>query len=201
MEKGSQGNIPILLLAAGSSSRMGQSKQLLPINDKLLLQKTTETCLLAKTGRVIVILGANEKEHREKIEEYPVDVVVNHNWNKGMGSSIKAGLVHMHKFFTKSEAIIISVCDQPFLEAKHITRLTQEFYKHNANIVASSYKEAFGVPALFGRSLFTKLSQINDAEGAKKIIQLHNEPIVSVPFPMGAIDLDTMEDYNTFNQQ
>lgn len=199
MEKGFQGNIPILLLAAGSSSRMGQSKQLLSIHGKTLLQRITETCLSANTGRVIVALGARESEHRKKIQHLPVDIVSNPDWQKGMGSTIKVGINYINNQTPTARAVIISVCDQPHLTAQHLVQMSKEFEKQNQSIIASTYKKTRGVPALFDEFYFDALMQLEDTAGAKKIIQQYSNNVIDLPFPQGAIDLDTIEDYNTFN--
>lgn len=201
MEKGLLGSIPILLLAAGSSSRMGQSKQLLNIHGEALLVKTVQTCLSANTGEVIVVLGSNEKVHLGLIESYPVRVVSNPNWALGMGSSIKAGINYIQEFCPESIATIITVCDQPHLTNNHLGQLAEIFQQTKKDIIASSYGRTLGVPVLFKQSLFKDLSQIGDADGAKKLIKKHTDSILDVPFPKGTIDLDTMEDYDTFNKQ
>lgn len=179
---------------------MGQSKQLLTINGKPLLQKTVEELLTANTGEVIVVLGANASEHKKVIVDYPVRIVENNQWQNGMGASIKAGMKFIGDRFPKSKAVIISVCDQPHLTSTHIKQIAQAYYNTEQSIVASIYKETLGVPVLFDHSHFETLTQIQDNEGAKKIIQQNLTNVTSVPFLLGDIDLDTMEDYDTFSQ-
>lgn len=199
MEKAAQGNIPILLLAAGSSSRMGQSKQLLTINGKTLIRSMTEVCLSSNTGKVIVVLGANENVHKKEIQDLPVEIISNHDWDKGMGTSIKAGVKYVSSQLPASAGVIISVCDQPHLTAKHLIGLTEQFVSNKKLIIASSYAGVKGVPALFDAFYFSTLLQLDNGVGARKMIQVYSQAIVELPFPEGAIDLDTMADYNTFN--
>jgi len=194
------GKIPILLLAAGSSSRMGQSKQLLLIHGKPLLQKIVEELIAANTGEVIVVLGANIESHKKIILDYPVRIIENDHWQSGMGSSIKIGLRFIQDQIPKSEAVIISVCDQPHLTSTHIIEIAHTYSKNKKSIIASTYKETLGVPILFDKIHFESLSKIQDNEGAKKVIQQNLTNVASVPFPLGDIDLDTIKDYNTFNQ-
>jgi molybdenum cofactor cytidylyltransferase len=192
--------IPILLLAAGSSSRMGQSKQLLLVNGKPLLQKTVEELIAADTGDVIVVLGSNTEAHKKVIADYPIQVIENADWQKGMGSSIRAGINYISNQLPGSQAIIISVCDQPHLSSTYIKDLIRTYTNNKKSIVASAYKNTIGVPVLFDQSHFEALSRIQDKEGAKKILQKNISKVDSVSFPLGNIDLDTMEDYDTFNQ-
>ncbi len=197
MEKGLRGNIPILLLAAGASSRMGQSKQLLPIAGTTLIRSITKTCLTVNSGKVIVVLGANENKHKEEIQDLPVEIVVNPDWSKGVGSSIKAGINYLMSQTENTKGVIISVCDQPYLAATHLNQLIENF--ETKKMVASAYKGARGVPVLFDAFYFDALLQIDDENGANKIIQMHAHAVKEVPFPRGDVDLDTVTDYNTFN--
>ncbi|MBK5280210.1 MAG: nucleotidyltransferase family protein [Bacteroidia bacterium] len=187
--------IGIILLAAGSSFRMGQSKQLLEIGGEQLLLKSTRTALLSKANKVIVVLGANEVAHRKIIKEMPVDIIVNPDWQYGMGSSIKKGLQELLQIIPQMEAVIVMVCDQPLLTTDHLNKIIQKFENTQNQIIASHYSDTAGVPALFGKSLFEKLVKVDNETGAKKIIQEHKAIVQTIDFPDGEIDLDTLDDY------
>ncbi len=199
MGTGALSDIVILILAAGSSSRMGQSKQLLNIAGETLLQRIVARSLEARPKEVVVVLGSNINAHRKVIEDYPIQIISNENWNKGMGSSIKVGIKFIEKNLSKTAATIISVCDQPHLSASHLIEMGQQYYRERKKIIASGYKETFGVPILFDRSFHQELSTIDDSSGAKNMARNFSHEMDLVPFPLGGIDLDTMEDYNTFN--
>ena len=83
--------IAIIILAAGSSSRLGEPKQLLELNGKTLLQKAIETSLLVSES-VTVVLGANKKIIQPTISNYSIQIAFNENWKKGMSSSIQTGM-------------------------------------------------------------------------------------------------------------
>lgn len=191
----------IIILGAGSSSRMGQSKQLLDIGGEPLLRRTAKVALDSKPNNLIVVLGSNSEEHQKVVSDLPVKIVRNEKWPRGMGSSIKAGLSDLLQLNTKTGAIIILVCDQPLLNAEHIDRLMENFKESKAPIVASMYANTFGVPALFTKSLFQDILSLDDDQGAKKIIQENLSQAILVPFPEGEIDLDTPEDYSAFKKQ
>ncbi len=191
-------NIGIVILAAGSSSRMGQSKQLLTIEGEQLLLKSTRVAMQSEAEIVMVVLGANELAHRKIIEQLPVEITVNADWQKGMGSSLKKGLDQLLKIVPQLDAVIIMVCDQPLLTTDHLNELIQSFKKTKSLIIASHYSGTAGVPALFGKSLFGKLLNVENESGAKKIIQQYNDAVQTEDFPDGMIDLDTLDDYRTF---
>ena len=193
-------NIGIILLAAGSSSRMGQSKQLLELNGKPLLRNTANVALASDIKKIIVVLGAFEKEHRKLVQDLPVNIVYNSRWEKGMGSSLKAGLNYLLRGDPKLSGVVILVCDQPLLQASHIKNLIALHVKTKKPIVASQYAKTLGVPAFFEKKYFSELLNLDDTHGAKKVIQQHPEDLSSMNFPEGEIDLDTPEDYQTFKQ-
>jgi len=190
--------IGIIVLAAGSSSRMGRSKQLLEIDGQPLLCRCVEHALAASPSRVVVVLGANEKPHRGLLEKLPVEIVSNFYWKTGMGSSIKTGLNYLIQSNGELDGVILMVCDQPALTSEHLLKLIQKFHEKKKAIIASSYSKSNGVPVLFSRSFFSNLLLLNDDQGAKKIVQQFPDQVETVAFPKGSIDLDTEEDYQKF---
>jgi molybdenum cofactor cytidylyltransferase len=188
--------IAIIILAAGSSSRMGQPKQQLVIADKPLLVRSIETALNVGTGKVVVVLGSEAPAHRVLLQELPVDIVLNQNWQNGMGSSIKAGLKFLIETFPEMKAVIVMVCDQPLLKPAHLQALISKYEETGKPVVSSAYAHTLGVPALFDHSQFEKILQLQDDRGAKQL--LDHEQAENIDFPDGAVDLDTPEDYNAF---
>jgi molybdenum cofactor cytidylyltransferase len=191
-------DIGIIILAAGASSRMGRSKQLLEIEGEALLCRCAKIALAVNPNNVVVILGANEKPHREVLEKLPVKLVSNYYWKTGMGSSIKTGLNYLLQSGAELDAVILMVCDQPALTSEHLLRLIQKYEEKQGSIIASAYDNSSGVPALFGRSFFSNLLLLGDDQGAKKIIQQFPRQVETVEFSKGSIDLDTEEDYQNY---
>ena len=91
------------------------------------------------------------------------------------------------------DAVILLVCDQPFITAQLIDQLIDTHQATDKAIVATAYANTIGVPALFSRSLFPSLRALTKA-GAKSVISRYRDQTVSVPFPKGEIDIDTPAD-------
>ncbi len=189
-------NIGLILLAAGSSSRMGQPKQLLKINRETLLHHAATVAMESAIGPVVVVLGANEAPHRKVLEGLDVEVVPNPGWETGMGSSLKAGLRHSLKHRPDTGAVLVMVCDQPLVTAIHLKQLVKSFANSHQEIAASFYSGTSGVPAIFHKELFAEILLMPDATGAKKIISDHPELTHTIALPEGAFDVDTPEDYS-----
>lgn len=191
-------SLGLIILAAGSSSRMGQSKQLLKIKGEPLLLRTVRVAVESGIGPVIVVLGAQEAVHRKVLETLNVEIAVNTRWEAGMGSSIKAGLRHLINHFPNTEAAMIMVCDQPLITIDHLNQLVHTFVKSHKKITASFYSGTSGVPVIFHKSLFPEILNLSDQQGAKKILSQHHELIQTINLPEGAFDLDTPEDMKNF---
>lgn len=187
-----------IILAAGSSSRMGESKQMLDIHGQKLLVKTVKTVLNSGIDNVVVVLGSNEQAHRDLIAGLSVYTLHHPEWEKGIGSSIKRGLDYITSKPSSPEAIIILVCDQPLLRSEHLANLQAKYKETRKPIIASRYGQTPGVPALFHKSYYESLLALPDEQGAKKILLQNRHDVYEIDFPEGLIDLDTKADYESF---
>ena len=187
-----------IILAAGASLRMGQSKQLLKIGNESLLRKTIRSVRDSGVDQTLVVLGSNEQGHRNEIIDLPIHVVSNSEWQKGMGSSLKCGVHFVTRIFPYWETILVAVCDQPLLTVDHLKKMINVHLSTKSAIVASMYAGAPGVPVLFHRSMYKTLVDMADQQGAKKIIKDQIESASLIAFPQGAIDLDTPHDLEKF---
>lgn len=186
-------DLSAIILAAGASTRLGQPKQLLKSNEVPLLLKTVQAAHDAQIENIVVVLGFNYKAHKEIIQQFNVEIVEHAEWVKGMGSSLKAGLTHLLRNNNPS-AVIITVCDQPFILGKHLSKLVKNHQETSSAIVASRYNNTLGVPALFDHTFFNELLNVEDNQGAKAVIQKHLNQVAFVDWPEGAIDIDTPDD-------
>ena len=186
--------IGIILLAAGASARMGTPKQLLKYKGSTLLQLVLDTATAAG-GKVVVVLGAYAETIQQQLNRRMAQVVENTNWQQGMSSSIRCGLEALLKSDPAMEAVIILVGDQPYISADLLQKLIAKWAVTGKKIVASTYNGTRGVPALFDTTFFPALLSLNGQEGAKKLVQQYPEEVATVDFPGGAIDIDTVEDY------
>ena len=189
-------NIGIVILAAGSSSRLGKPKQLLQYNDRNLLQHTVEAAVYSNANSVIVVLGANEDLISKEIDKMNAHTIENKEWEEGMGSSVRIGLNTLQKISPLAEAVIFMVCDQPYVSSSLLNDLIYTQKETGKPIVTCNYGEAIGPPALFHRSLFNELMQLKGDAGARKIIQQHSDEVATILFTKGKIDIDTKEDYD-----
>jgi molybdenum cofactor cytidylyltransferase len=188
----------IVLLAAGSSSRMGTPKQMLIVNGRTMLQQAVNSAIASLIPNIIVVLGANAEQHDGIIKERAVMTIINKDWEKGMGSSLKAGLKKAISQYPTVQAVMVLVCDQPLLSSVHINKLATEYHKTQPMAIASRYNGINGVPAIFDRSIFSSLMMLKDESGAREVLKKLENNLITIPFEGGEIDLDTPDDYKNF---
>lgn len=185
-----------VVLAAGSSSRMGTPKQLLVFRGQTLLRRAALAALGAGCRPVIVVTGAHAGLTRRELNGLDVLEASNADWETGMASSIRAGLEALSEASPEATAAVLLLCDQPYVTDETVAALVAAHRATGKPIVASRYGESFGVPALFARPLFAELSELEGAAGAKPVIQRHAAETHFVTFEGGRIDVDTPDDFS-----
>jgi molybdenum cofactor cytidylyltransferase len=188
--------IGAVVLAAGGSSRFGEPKQLIPFRGKILIRRITDAACEAGCSPVVVVIGSNHTKFRRALDQARIVIVQNKQWQCGIGSSIRCGIQELINRSPDIEAGVLLVCDQPAVDVRVIERLIVLLETTGKNIVASSYADTLGVPALFARSIFEELLSLGDKAGAKSIVLRSSDRVASFPFPEGQTDIDTWEDWN-----
>jgi molybdenum cofactor cytidylyltransferase len=189
-------NIAVLILAAGASSRMGTTKQLLSWNGTNLLDTTIENALIICPDHVVVVLGANAKEIQAHSDHNKnVQFVFHKNWNFGLGSSISYGVDFIQRSFQNTKAILILLSDQPLIDSEYLGQMIQVYESSGKGIIATKYEKGAGVPAIFDKCYFSNLTQLNKDIGAKQIIRKFKNDTLSLNPSGKTMDIDTLEDY------
>lgn len=180
---------------------MGRPKQLLPYKGKSLLEHAVDMANDADANPVIVVLGANAALLEKEIDEKKVHIVENKEWEEGMASSIRCGLNTLLHIAPLTDAVILMVCDQPYVSASLLNELVVTQKNTGKLIVASQYENTFGPPALFYKSIFPELLKLKGNAGARNIVTQHSDDTATVSFEEGKIDIDTEADYTALNQK
>ena len=185
-----------VILAAGSSSRMGSPKQILQFRGQSLLRRAALAALGAGCRPVIVVTGAYAELSRGELGGLDVQEVLNKSWETGMASSIRSGVEGLVSADADADAAVFMLCDQPHVTADVISGLVAAYRDTGRPIIASTYEGSFGVPALFSRSLFAELTLLEGRSGAKEVIRRHASEAHFLPFRGGEVDVDTPKDFS-----
>jgi molybdenum cofactor cytidylyltransferase len=193
--------VGLLLLAAGSSSRLARPKQLLPYQGQTLLRHAAEVAAASPCRPLVLVTGALHDELLPEIDGLPFHVVRNDSWADGMGGSIVAGLAELETASeaAKVDAVIVILCDQPLLTDEVIGQLIVQFQATGQPVVASAYAGTQGVPALFSREIFGQLLELRGAAGARELLQQYAH-LPTVNFAGGATDVDTEAQYAALSE-
>jgi molybdenum cofactor cytidylyltransferase len=190
-------SIAAVVLAAGSSSRLGEPKQLLEFDGEPLLKRVSRVALAAGCDPVLVVLGAQAELCRTAIAELPVQVLENDEWQTGLASSIRCGISAVPE---SAAAAMLLTCDQPHVSATLLRELIAAS-SGGRTIAASRYAETLGIPALFPRSSFCDLLALMGDAGAKRLLLKDVGAVASVLFPEGALDIDRPADVAAAEQR
>lgn len=193
--------VAAVILAAGGSRRMGSPKQLLRIDGVTLVRRAAEVALASRCKDVFLVIGAAAEAVRREVSELDLEVVENRRWETGLAGSIRVGVEAVQAARPGLDAAILVPVDQPRLDTALLNRLIGVFDESERGIVACTYAGTVGPPALFSRRHFADLIALRGDRGAKSVLESHQTELARVPFPEGATDLDTPEDWERFIEQ
>lgn len=182
-----------LILAAGGSSRMGQPKQLLPLDGEPLLRWTVRTALASQLSEVIVVLGHDADSIAVQTADHGQRTIINRHYAAGQSTSLIAGLNALEP---AAAGVLVLLGDQPEVRVEVINALIAAYSEGEALIVMPSYNGVTGHPVLFSHSLFPEMRQVTGDLGAKDIIERHHAKLRLVPVAAARpSDVDTPEAY------
>ena len=186
--------ISALVLAAGSSRRMGRPKLLLELGGQALIRRAVEQASASRADEVIVVVGPHRAEMARLLAGTPARLVDNPDHLSGMASSLRAGL---RALGPEVEAVVVLLGDQPFQGAEVVDRLIAAYRASGQPIVVPLYAGRRGNPVLFDRAVFPELERQEGDQGGRDVIAADPSRVATVPFESDRLqqDLDTWDEY------
>lgn len=182
-----------VVLAAGSSTRMGRNKLLLELGGETLVRRAVRAALGGGVDEVVVVLGHQEPEVRAELLGLPCTFVLNPDHAEGAGTSVRTGV---RQVAADTDAIVVMLADMPFVTAEMVRTLAERYRDTRPPLVASHYGDAQAPPTLYDRALFEELLQIPGERCAKQVVRRHESEAVVVAWPESALrDIDVPADY------
>jgi molybdenum cofactor cytidylyltransferase len=184
-----------LVLAAGLSSRMGRTKQLLPFGHKTILQTVVDVLMKLSLTRIVVVLGHEAPKVRESLADRNVICCFNKDYVEGMFSSVLVGLDEIP---STADAVLISLGDQPHIEESVGRAVLDAYLADEAGIVIPSWNGKRGHPvAIDLRRYRTEIMSMDRTEGLKPFMRGHAGDTLELPVGDSGIlrDLDTPDQY------
>ena len=205
--KSSGKGVAALILAAGAGTRMGGPKALLEFHGRLLVERAIDAARAGGCTRIAVVLGAASERIRQRADLRGTRIVVNQDWNEGIGSSLRAGLTQLAQDSESvseesgrvtADAALVLLIDQPLVGADAV-RAVLGAWQDGARLAAASYGGRRGHPVLLGREHWAAAARdaIGDV-GARAFLAAHAAQLVLVPCDAIADprDLDVPADLN-----
>ena len=187
-----------IILAGGSSTRMGKAKQLLPLGESTVLERTIANVRGAEVNEIVLVLGASAEVIRRQLPSsllQGLNVVVNQAYGEGMSSSLRAGISALDQ---GTEATLIVLGDQPFIRPRTMDQVIKAYRRDQAQIVIPLFHGSRGNPVLLDRSVFSEVMALEGDVGCRAIFGNHLAGIAKVEVEDEGIllDIDHPDDYD-----
>ncbi len=193
-----RGEVTAILLAAGTSSRMGGPKPLSRLGGKPLLAHSLDALRASPVGEIVVVLGSDAGSIRREIPLDGTRVVLNAEFAEGMSSSIRAGLQAASE---RAEAFLIVLGDQPLVTSATIAGIIARYQTTHGPAIVPTFRGRRGNPVLFERSLLPEMQAIRGDIGCRAVLSAHAAEVVEFPVddPGILLDVDTPKDLEKLN--
>lgn len=191
--------ISSILLAAGSSRRLGTPKQLLELEGKPVLQHVVDALTVSHVDEIILVLGHEAARIEPSIELPPHGrTVENPNHAEGQSTSLVIGLRAVRP---DAEAVVLVLGDQPRLRPEMVDRVVAAFRERGSPFVRATFGGRPGHPLLAARSQWNELSKITGDRGARDLLRRSDTLIEEVEMGSPLRDLDTWDDYEILKDE
>ena len=184
-------HVSAVLLAAGSSARMGRPKQLLPLNDKPVIRHCIDTIIASGVREIVVVVNPVVQAVAEALSGLPVCIAINDNRDSDMAGSARVGLKSVDQ---AASAVLVCLVDHPLASAETMKLLMRAHAETPGKIILPAHHNRRGHPGLFPISILNELFVVDTLRdivrrdaGRVRVIDVPDEGVV--------LDMDTPEDY------
>ena len=193
MQPERNGSVAGIVLAAGTSSRMGFNKMLLSLDGETLLRRTVKRASAAGLAPVVVVLGHEADRARGELANLPCQPILNADYARGINVSLQTGLAAVP---ADAIAAVVILADMPFVTAPMIAALVERYRQGAAPLVISDYAGINAPPMLYDRSLFAELRAMEGEGCGKQVVKRHRSEAQVLSWPAAALaDIDVPDDY------
>lgn len=187
-------NITVAVLAAGSSSRMGHHKLLLPIGGKPLVAWAVMAACASHANDVLVVVGRDAAAVQAALPPGRYRMLVNADFERGQGSSLALAVSSAPPH---SAGLLVLLADQPFMDSESVDRVLVAAQREPDRIILGGVAGQAGHPVYLPRRVFAEARANTADRGARDIIAAEHahtriEPLAN---DLAHFDVDTVEDY------
>lgn len=187
--------VTAVILAAGQSKRMGQTKQLLPWGDTTVLGQVLRHVGDTAVHDILVITG----HEAEKVEAVAADagIPTQHNPDFAAGEMLSSLKTAVRQLSPATAAILVVLADQPMVMPAIIEQILNAYWEQKSDLIAPSFNGQRGNPVLIGRDYFAELLALPSGAAPRHLLRQYSDALHLVPVATDTIlhDLDHFGDY------
>ncbi len=189
-----------IILAAGSSTRMGTQKLLLAYNDSTMIETVVDNVLGSMVDKVMVVLGTDSEDITRTIGDKPVEFCHNQHPEKGMLSSVMCGFKALPD---DANTVLVYLGDQPNIPPSITNTIIEAYNEELYGIVIPVHDRRRGHPLLVDLKYRRDIFKLDLEKGLRALMHLFPEDVleVDVDEPGILVDIDTREDYSRAMKQ
>jgi molybdenum cofactor cytidylyltransferase len=183
-----------IVLAAGESRRMGRLKALLPFGEKTVIEQVLQPLLQAELAAVVVVLGYRAADIAAVIQQLPVQILHNPEYQHGMTTSVQVALRHITPV---PDAYLLALVDQPQLSQEILQRLLATCECTSKGIIIPTYQGKRGHPIVIAARYRQDILALGTQQGLHVVTRAHPEDTLTMPVDTDDIlrDMDYQTDY------
>ncbi|HOP86061.1 MAG TPA: nucleotidyltransferase family protein [Syntrophorhabdaceae bacterium] len=188
-----------VILASGSSRRLGFNKLLVKIDKKTVIERSIEPFLFPLIDKIFVVVGFEKERVIKAIENYPIEIIENPFYLQGMSASVKAALTYIRDY----KGAFFQLGDRPFVDMTLIEEMVHIFQTNDKKIIVPVHNKQKGHPVLIKPELYlTDMEKIEGDVGLREIIDKYRENVVFIDANEGILlGLDTWEDIENLKKR
>ena len=181
-----------IVLAAGGSTRLGRAKQLLTTGFETLVHRAVRLARETYPTRVLVVVGAWQRDVVYAIDDLKCDVLINPAWPQGLWSSLRCA---SHALGRYSGPVLLMGCDQPTLTLSHLKQLIQAAASRERGYAATEMDGRLGGPAVIPGDVLPYIERLRGDHGlATRLNELPRGDVIRLPAPDLQYDIDDEAD-------
>lgn len=186
------GPVAGVVLAAGSSTRMGLNKLLVRVDGEALVARAARRAAVAGLDPVIVVLGHEAEKVGRELEGTGCRTVWNAEHASGQATSFRVGIAAVPE---TSPAAVVILADMPHVTPEMIAALVDRYRETGAALVVSEYGSVHAPPTLYARPLFSEIAGMSGDQCGRRVVRRHRGEAEAVAWPEERLaDLDEPAD-------
>ena len=186
--------VTCLVLAAGSSTRMGGPNKLLErVDDVPMVATVVRVALGSSADEVLVVTGEDRERVEACLSGLPVRLLWNPDHLQGLSTSLRAGVSALPN---GARAVAVCLGDMPLVRPGHIDTLIRAFLTDSeGSIFVPTWRGKRGNPVLWTVDLLPEIGTLTGDVGAKVLMSRHPTKVREIPVdePGVLTDVDTPE--------